>query len=129
MRSSLTRSGGDYTTETPTGTIMAGHSVAMDSTSSPARTPYQNPATASASSPSVQRHSGSNADALSRLPPAQAREMREAFQILDRDNDGLVDREDVSETLVSLGKQARLSLSFPLGHCGFCGLTSLLLFC
>ncbi|SLM39073.1 calmodulin, partial [Lasallia pustulata] len=43
-----------------------------------------------------------NTDALARLPPAQVREMREAFQVLDRDGDGLVTREDVAEILSSL---------------------------
>ncbi|MCJ1287767.1 hypothetical protein MMC26_007119 [Xylographa opegraphella] len=42
-------------------------------------------------------------DALSRLPQAQVREMREAFQMLDRDSDGQVNRDDVVEMLGSLG--------------------------
>ena len=45
----------------------------------------------------------SNGDALTRLPPAQVREMREAFQILDRDSDGQANREDVVDMLTSLG--------------------------
>lgn len=45
-----------------------------------------------------------NMDALSKLPAAQVREMREAFQILDQDSDGAVNREDVSEMLKSLGR-------------------------
>lgn len=40
---------------------------------------------------------------VSRLPPAQVREMREAFQILDRDSDGQVTKDDVVDTLHSLG--------------------------
>ena len=44
-----------------------------------------------------------NNDALARLPAAQVREMREAYQILDRDNDGQVNREDVADMLGSLG--------------------------
>ncbi|MCJ1403326.1 hypothetical protein MMC11_006549 [Xylographa trunciseda] len=44
-----------------------------------------------------------NNDALSRLPQAQVREMREAFQILDRDSDGQVNRDDVVDMLGSLG--------------------------
>ena len=44
-----------------------------------------------------------NADSLSKLPAAQVREMREAFQILDQDSDGTVTREDVTEMLKSLG--------------------------
>lgn len=46
---------------------------------------------------------GGNSDALSKLPAAQVREMREGFQILDRDNDGLVNREDVVDMLTNLG--------------------------
>jgi Ca2+-binding EF-hand superfamily protein len=42
-------------------------------------------------------------DALSRLPPAQLREMREAFQVLDRDNDGSINRDDVADVLLNLG--------------------------
>ena len=42
-------------------------------------------------------------DTLSKLPQAQVREMREAFQILDRDSDGQVNRDDVVDTLASLG--------------------------
>ena len=47
-----------------------------------------------------------NNDALSRLPQAQVREMREAFQILDRDSDGQVNRDDVVDMLGSLGMLA-----------------------
>ncbi|KAL8943601.1 MAG: hypothetical protein Q9216_000966 [Gyalolechia sp. 2 TL-2023] len=44
-------------------------------------------------------------DALAQLPPARVREMREGFQILDRDNDGIVNREDVVDILTNLGTQ------------------------
>ena len=44
-----------------------------------------------------------NSDALSKLPTSQVREMREGFQILDRDNDGLVNRDDVVDMLANLG--------------------------
>lgn len=37
--------------------------------------------------------------------------MRESFQVLDRDNDGQVDRADVGEVLLQLGKAAILSLA------------------
>lgn len=43
-------------------------------------------------------------DAAARLAPAQLREIREAFQVLDRDNDGLVDREDVADILANVGE-------------------------
>jgi hypothetical protein len=58
------------------------------------------PSTA-ASSPA--RPSVTSADALSKLPPAQVREMREAFSILDRDSTGNVGREDVADMLGQLG--------------------------
>ena len=44
-----------------------------------------------------------NTDALSKLPTAQARELREAFQVLDRNGDGQVGREDVVDMLTNLG--------------------------
>lgn len=44
-----------------------------------------------------------NGDALSKVPPAQLREMREAFQVLDRDSDGEVNRDDVVDILTNLG--------------------------
>ena len=59
-----------------------------------------------------------NNDALSRLPPAQVREMREAYQILDRDNDGQVSREDVADILGSLGTSNTLEAGLwsSFGH-------------
>ena len=42
-------------------------------------------------------------DALSKLPASQVRDMREAFQVLDRDNDGNVNRDDVADVLSNLG--------------------------
>jgi hypothetical protein len=46
-------------------------------------------------------------NSLSQLQPSQVRTMREAFQILDRDSDGLVNREDVMDMLNQLGKTPR----------------------
>jgi len=46
---------------------------------------------------------GGNGDALAKLQPAQVREMREGFQILDRDSDGQVTRDDVLDMLTNLG--------------------------
>lgn len=54
---------------------------------------------------------GSNGDALARLPPAQVKEMREGFQILDRDSDGQVTRDDVIDMLTNLGIYPRLGLT------------------
>ncbi|ROW04603.1 hypothetical protein VPNG_07430 [Cytospora leucostoma] len=45
-------------------------------------------------------------NALSQLQPAQVRTLREGFQILDRDSDGVVNREDVTEMLGQLGLPA-----------------------
>ncbi|POS82361.1 hypothetical protein EPUL_006131 [Erysiphe pulchra] len=53
---------------------------------------------------------------LSKLQPAQVRELREAFQILDRDSDGHVGREDVADMLAQLGLSAdssNISTFFP----------------
>ncbi|KAH7023767.1 hypothetical protein EDB80DRAFT_698531 [Ilyonectria destructans] len=41
--------------------------------------------------------------ALSQLQPAQVRTLRDGFQILDRDCDGVVNREDVADMLSQLG--------------------------
>lgn len=46
---------------------------------------------------------GSHGNALSQLQPAQVRTLREGFQILDRDSDGVVNREDVTDMLNQLG--------------------------
>lgn len=57
-------------------------------------------------SPIADRSSGmalANTDASSKIPPAQLREIREAFQVLDRDNDGLVNKDDVADVLTNLG--------------------------
>ena len=43
-------------------------------------------------------------NAMSRLQPAQVRELREGFQVLDRDSDGQVGREDVADMLTQLGQ-------------------------
>jgi Ca2+-binding EF-hand superfamily protein len=46
-----------------------------------------------------------NGNALSQLQNAQVRTLREGFQILDRDSDGVVNREDVTDMLNQLGKR------------------------
>ncbi|KMU78152.1 hypothetical protein CISG_06993 [Coccidioides immitis RMSCC 3703] len=59
-----------------------------------------------------------NSDVLSRLPAAQLREMREAFQVLDRDNDGQINKEDVAKILNNLGRDSSASVTaayFPPG--------------
>ncbi|KAL5326970.1 hypothetical protein ACEPPN_004659 [Leptodophora sp. 'Broadleaf-Isolate-01'] len=54
------------------------------------------------------RNTGDN-NALSKLQPAQVRELREGFQILDRNSDGQVGREDVADMLTQLGLSANAS--------------------
>ncbi|KAF4969715.1 hypothetical protein FSARC_3103 [Fusarium sarcochroum] len=57
-----------------------------------------------------------NGNALSQLQPTQVRTLRDAFQILDRDCDGVVNREDVSDMLNQLGlpsSPADVSKFFP----------------
>jgi len=48
----------------------------------------------------------SHGSALSQLQPSQVRTLREGFQILDRDSDGTVGREDVADMLNQLGRTA-----------------------
>ncbi|KAH8176372.1 EF-hand domain-containing protein [Sarocladium implicatum] len=49
-----------------------------------------------------------NGNALSQLQPAQVSALRDGFQILDRDCDGVVNRDDVADMLNQLG--------LPSGH-------------
>jgi hypothetical protein len=42
-------------------------------------------------------------NSLSKLQPVQVRELREGFQILDRDSDGVIGRDDVADMLNQLG--------------------------
>jgi len=51
----------------------------------------------------------SDNNALSKLQHAQVRELREGFQILDRDNDGQIGREDVTDMLTQLGLSTNAS--------------------
>ncbi|KAI1126660.1 EF-hand [Nemania abortiva] len=56
--------------------------------------------------------------ALSQLQPAQVRVLRDGFQIMDRDSDGVVNREDVADMLAQLGlpaNQSDISQFFPPG--------------
>ncbi|KAK3948536.1 hypothetical protein QBC32DRAFT_54547 [Pseudoneurospora amorphoporcata] len=46
---------------------------------------------------------GTGGNAMSQLQPSQVRTLREGFQILDRDSDGVVVREDVIDMLNQLG--------------------------
>ena len=56
-------------------------------------------------------------DTLSKVDAAQVRDLREAFQLLDRDGDGIVGRDDVTVTLNDLGMTYRrcyVNISSPL---------------
>lgn len=62
-----------------------------------------------------------HSNALSQLQASQVRTLREGFQILDRDSDGIVGREDVADMLKQLGKiplfrAHAILLSDPLTH-------------
>lgn len=57
-----------------------------------------------------------SSDPLSKLPTGQVREMREAFEILDHDNDGQVTRDDVVDMLTNLGQFPNLLLLSPPSH-------------
>ncbi|RDA94352.1 hypothetical protein CP533_3786 [Ophiocordyceps camponoti-saundersi (nom. inval.)] len=59
-------------------------------------------ATAPSPRPAVAR-SLSNGNSLSQLQPSQVRTLRDGFQILDRDCDGVVNGEDVADMLNQLG--------------------------
>ncbi|KAJ8110362.1 hypothetical protein ONZ43_g5887 [Nemania bipapillata] len=61
-------------------------------------------AAAAAAHPSI-----GHGSALSQLQPAQVRVLRDGFQIMDRDSDGVVNREDVADMLAQLGACLRLS--------------------
>jgi Ca2+-binding EF-hand superfamily protein len=49
------------------------------------------------------RTGSTDSNSIGKLLPAQVRELREVFQILDRDSDGQVGREDVADMLAQLG--------------------------
>ncbi|KAL4915727.1 hypothetical protein BDW62DRAFT_212428 [Aspergillus aurantiobrunneus] len=87
-----------------------------DSPSSPSRQPGtmgSSPSSIEAKTTSIM---AATSDAAARLAPAQLREIREAFQVLDRDNDGFVDKEDVEDVLANVGQDpSSLSQFFPPG--------------
>lgn len=72
------------------------------------RSPERSPTRGSESSPQTGQMLGqsrihSDTNAISKLQPGQVRELREGFQILDRDSDGQIGREDVIDMLTQLG--------------------------
>ncbi|KAI9668688.1 MAG: hypothetical protein M1829_005301 [Trizodia sp. TS-e1964] len=62
------------------------------------------------------REPAESGGALSRLNNSQVRELRECFQLLDRNSDGYIGKEDVSDMLANLGQdvdETTLSAYFP----------------
>ncbi|KAL8695002.1 MAG: hypothetical protein Q9218_000474 [Villophora microphyllina] len=89
--------------------------TAYDPFASPSPTRNSTPLT---NKPALMNRMALGGDALAKLPPAQVREMREGFQVLDRDNDGQVNREDVLDMLTNLGQDSSasaVSQFFPPG--------------
>lgn len=72
------------------------------------------PAHLSPSRPAPTRSQSASGNALSQLLPAQVRTLRDAFQILDRDSDGVVNREDVADMLGQLGTRKNPHPPLPL---------------
>ncbi|KAK1832297.1 hypothetical protein QBC39DRAFT_281458 [Podospora conica] len=60
-------------------------------------------------SPGQKTMANGGGNALAQLQPAQVRTLRDGFQILDRDSDGVVNREDVADMLTQLGLPANPS--------------------
>ncbi|KAI2642658.1 EF-hand [Xylaria nigripes] len=100
-------------------------SASVDTVTTPTptpQTPDHKPAAAAPMSSSVATTSpqpiGHSSNALSQLLPAQVRVLRDSFQIMDRDSDGIVSREDVIDMLTQLGLSAKpsdISQFFPPG--------------
>ncbi|KAI0429688.1 EF-hand [Xylaria sp. FL1042] len=109
----------------PTSTLDSSSSTprrfdAMASSSSSSQLPLGSPGPISPSrGVSVTgRQSLGHGNALSQLQPAQVRLLRDGFQIMDRDSDGVVNREDVADMLTQLGLPANasdISQFFPPG--------------
>lgn len=59
-------------------------------------------------------------DAAAHLTPAQLREIREAFQVLDRDNDGSVNKDDVADVLQNVGMCRLTNHSFKCSADSVC---------
>ncbi|KAI9817810.1 MAG: hypothetical protein M1827_000929 [Pycnora praestabilis] len=80
--------------------------------------PARGAMTGSNGSPMIKARDTSG-DALAKLNPSQVREMREGFQLLDRNNDGQVTRDDVVDMLTNLGQDSsssEVSQFFPPGQ-------------
>ncbi|KAI0408754.1 EF-hand [Xylaria palmicola] len=80
--------------------------------------PLGSPAPISPRAPATAHQSIGHGSALSQLQPAQVRVLRDGFQIMDRDSDGVLNREDVADMLTQLGLPANasdVSQFFPPG--------------
>ncbi|KAI8634725.1 EF-hand [Xylariaceae sp. FL1651] len=80
--------------------------------------PLGSPAPLTSRAPPTSHQPVGHGTALSQLQPAQVRVLRDGFQILDRDSDGVVNREDVADMLAQLGLPANasdISQFFPPG--------------
>ncbi|KAI0456106.1 hypothetical protein F5B21DRAFT_160461, partial [Xylaria acuta] len=65
--------------------------------------PLGSPAHVASRGPATSHQSVGHGTALSQLQPTQVRVLRDGFQIMDRDSDGVVNREDVVDMLTQLG--------------------------
>lgn len=74
---------------------------AHDDLPKPAKSPAQS--TSQTRATPLPNTMASHGNALSQLQPSQVRTLRDGFQILDRDSDGVVSREDVADMLNQLG--------------------------
>lgn len=96
--------------ETSSSSQLLGSPAHITASSSPSR-PLPTPMASSTTTSHPQ--SLGHGNALSQLQPAQVRVLRDSFQILDRDGDGSVNREDVADMLGQLGNPALL---YPLNR-------------
>ncbi|KAI3344120.1 hypothetical protein F4824DRAFT_442632 [Ustulina deusta] len=90
--------------------------VSSDPMASPQ--PLKSPAHISPRALAMPHQPAGHGSALSQLQPAQVRVLRDGFQIMDRDSDGVVNREDVIDMLTQLGLPANasdISQFFPPG--------------
>lgn len=100
------------TETTPRGFLQTPREVPSSPTRAPKPSPSFGPLLAS-------RNVADN-NALSKLQPAQVRELREGFQLLDRDSDGLVGRDDVVDMLTQLGTYCASKRTYPKAKANEC---------
>ncbi|OWP03415.1 hypothetical protein B2J93_7433 [Marssonina coronariae] len=103
--SRLARSSTPTTESETTRCTPRGHTAAQRES---ADSPIRGPSSPGFGGVLTARNTGDN-NALSKLQPAQVRELREGFQVLDRDSDGQIGREDIADMLTQLGLSANSS--------------------